>query len=93
MFAHKTTDLSFSGSRKRQKCDPGYRASVCINTPGSYECQCRDDYVGNGFNCQVRRCDHGTFGKGEFDDCQGKCSIDYGLIDYGLIDQLGSIRF
>ena len=45
---------------------------MCINTPGSYECQCRDDYVGNGFNCEIRRCDHGTFGKGEFDDCEGQ---------------------
>lgn len=62
------------GFRLRQKCDPGYRASVCINTPGSYECQCRDDYVGNGFNCELRRCDHGTFGRGEFDDCEGQKS-------------------
>ena len=69
---------------------------MCINTPGSYECQCRDDYVGNGFNCEIRRCDHGTFGKGEFDDCEGQeskivhaicsCSNSYKLHCRALVD-------
>lgn len=69
---------------------------MCINTPGSYECQCRDDYVGNGFNCEIRRCDHGTFGKGEFDDCEGqeskivhaicRCSNSYKLHCRALVD-------
>ena len=25
--------------------------ATCINTAGSYECECFDGFIGNGFNC------------------------------------------
>ena len=28
--------------------------ATCINTPGSYECECFDGFTGNGLNCSGR---------------------------------------
>ena len=38
---------------KLNKCHPN---ASCINTKGSYNCQCNPTYTGNGFKCK------GTFG-------------------------------
>ena len=32
----------------RRPCDA---KAVCVNTPGSYHCSCRDGYTGDGFTC------------------------------------------
>ena len=28
--------------------------STCFNTDGSYECECLDGFMGNGFNCSSK---------------------------------------
>lgn len=35
---------------KLHNCDPN---AQCINTPGSYSCQCKSGYSGDGFTCQL----------------------------------------
>uniref|UniRef100_A0A1I8GF76 EGF-like domain-containing protein n=1 Tax=Macrostomum lignano TaxID=282301 RepID=A0A1I8GF76_9PLAT len=35
---------------KLHNCDPN---AQCINTPGSYKCQCKTGYFGDGFNCRT----------------------------------------
>lgn len=36
----------------RHRCS---RHSRCVNTDGSYTCQCESDYVGDGFSCSRRK--------------------------------------
>ena len=38
---------------QRQPCD---RNADCTNTAGSYQCQCRSGYHGNGFTCSLITC-------------------------------------
>ena len=35
----------------------------CKNTQGSYNCVCEPGFIGDGFNCERRPCNPGTYGK------------------------------
>ena len=56
-------------------CHPN---AICINVPGSYKCQCKKGYIGDGRDTCTRTC---------FEDCiHGKCSQGP---DYKCICDLG----
>lgn len=33
----------------KSSCDT---EATCINKPGTYKCECREGYVGNGYSCE-----------------------------------------
>ena len=59
---------------------PCVKNANCKNTPGSFECKCKDGFHGDHYSwCAMSRCPPGTWGAGEW--CQpipehGRCKTD-----------------
>ena len=43
------TDVDECNDTQLNKCSEN---AICTNTPGNYNCQCNESYMGNGFNCE-----------------------------------------
>ena len=60
--------------------EPCVKNAFCKNTPGTYECQCKEGYHGDHYSwCALSRCPPGMWGAGEW--CQpipehGHCVTD-----------------
>ena len=60
--------------------EPCVKNAFCKNTPGTYECECKDGYHGDHYSwCALSRCPPGMWGAGEW--CQpipehGRCLTD-----------------
>ena len=44
-----STDVDECSSEEHNTCDN--EGAICTNTIGSFQCECRDGYTGDGYNC------------------------------------------